>query len=40
MQVLCQELEDALKLQNDDNADIFKVLQCLFGQTLFFKFKI
>ena len=28
MQALGQEFEDPLKPQNDDNADILKVLQC------------
>ena len=32
MQVLGSGLEDTLKCQNDDNADILKVLQCLFFQ--------
>ena len=34
MQVLGQELEDALKCQNDDDTDIFKVLQCFFFSNL------
>ena len=29
-----QGLEDALKCQNDDDADIFKVLQCFFFSNL------
>ena len=34
MQVLGQGLKDALKCQNDDNADILKVLQCFFFSNL------
>ena len=34
MQVLGSGLEDTLKCQNDDNADILKVLQCLFFSNL------
>ena len=34
MQVLGQGLEDALKPENDDDADILKVMQSFFGQTL------
>ena len=32
MQVLGPGLEDALERQNDDDADILKVLQCCFFQ--------
>ena len=32
MQVLGQGLEDALERQNNDDADILKVLQCFFFQ--------
>ena len=32
MQVLSQRLEDALERQNNDDADILKVLQFLFFQ--------
>ena len=36
MQVLGQGLEDALKPQNDENADILKMLQCfVWSNTLF-----
>ena len=36
MQVLGQELKDALEPQNDDDADILKVLQCfVWSNTLF-----
>ena len=34
MQVFGQGLEDALKCQNDDDADTFKVLQCFFFSNL------
>ena len=34
MQVLGQGLEDALESQNNDDADILKVLQCFFFSNL------
>ena len=39
-QDLDQELEDALEPQNDDDADILKVLQCFVWSNTFFNFKI
>ena len=37
MEVLGQELEDALEPQNDDDADILKVLQCFVSSNTLFQ---